>query len=81
MNDIWILYLGILTWCKWDAECSFAPMPRYSHCVEMRNNTLIVFGGLSEENYCNSDVYALDLDGTKKVAIEAEDKKKPKLKH
>eukprot|EP00826_Nyctotherus_ovalis_P045881 TRINITY_DN5119_c0_g1_i16.p1 TRINITY_DN5119_c0_g1~~TRINITY_DN5119_c0_g1_i16.p1 ORF type:complete len:131 (+),score=41.57 TRINITY_DN5119_c0_g1_i16:73-465(+) len=70
MNDVWILYLEKLTWCRWDTQCSFAPMQRYSHCAELAENTIVLFGGLSEENYCNAEIYALDLDGTKRVAVE-----------
>lgn len=70
MNDVWILYLEKLTWCRWDTQCSFAPLQRYSHCAELAENAVVVFGGLSEENYCNAEIYALDLDGTRRVAVE-----------
>jgi len=72
MNDVWLLFLEKLTWCKWETKYTLTPIKRHSHCAEITGNMLILFGGLSEENYCNGDVYALDLDGSKRVAIEDE---------
>ena len=73
MNDVWILYLERLTWCRWNAKCNYVPVSRYSHCGEVTGHTLMLFGGLCEENYCKAEVSALDLDGPKRLAFEDEE--------
>ncbi len=66
LNDVWILTLDRLAWFQWDREDRGAPpVPRYSHCAVALGTSVIVFGGLSEDNYCRSDIYALDMEEPK----------------
>ncbi len=64
MNDVWVLALEKLTWVRWDAAegpgCQ--PEGRYSHCSEMLGSSVVVFGGLGEDNYCKADVYMLEME-------------------
>ena len=63
LNDIWILWLRDLTWVKWvPKETDYDPEPRYLHCSTNIDGGILVFGGLSENNYCNSVVYVLDIE-------------------
>jgi len=68
LSDIWILYLERLTWAEWDQREIDGPIPiaRYSHATECFGSSVMILGGLSEYNYCKSDVYLLDLDGSSK---------------
>ena len=60
LNDIWILTLEKLLWTKWETKES--PSPRYSHCSTVVNGSILIFGGLSDNNYCRARLLALDMD-------------------
>ena len=75
LNDVWILYIETLTWTRWNANCSIKPVPRYLHSSEIQGHSLMIFGGLSESNYCRTDVYSLDLDGPKRMPELINEKK------
>lgn len=63
LNDVWILSLDELVWQQWDKEeRGSVPIARYSHCSAVLGNSIIIFGGLSEENYCKTDIYSLDME-------------------
>ena len=62
LNDVWILTLEKLTWAKWDTKEKLMPVARYSHCATVIGSSLLIFGGLSEENYCRSSIYALETE-------------------
>ena len=64
LNDVWVLSLEKLSWTMWNKEEGQGPTPspRYSHCSAMFEASIIVFGGLSEDNYCRADVHALDME-------------------
>ena len=70
LNDVWLLYLEKFIWCKWDPPCGFIPIARYTHCSELCGHSIMIFGGLSKHNYCNADIYKLELDGPKKIICE-----------
>ena len=38
------------------------PRERFSHCATIIDTNLIIFGGLNNENFCNSELYSLELD-------------------
>ena len=38
------------------------PRPRYSHAACILGSKLIIYGGINDDNYCNSDLYLLELD-------------------
>ena len=60
-NDVWILSLINFTWIEWK-ETKIVPNPRYSHCSAIVGNDIIIFGGLSAEYYCKSDIYILHFE-------------------
>lgn len=64
LNDVWILDLENMRWTMWDNKDSMGSIPvaRYSHSSAVLGTSIIVFGGLSEENYCKGDVYVLDME-------------------
>ena len=64
LNDVWILYLEKLTWVEWNLKdyTGVRPVPRYSHCAENLGTSILILGGLSEDNYCRTDVYSLDVE-------------------
>ncbi len=68
MNDVWVLELERLTWVRWDDSESpeSPPEGRYSHCSEVLGNSVVVFGGLGEANYCRADVFMLDMEGMRR---------------
>lgn len=68
LNDVWVLYLERLTWAKWDIKEGIGSIPdaRYSHCSTILGTAIIIFGGLSENNYCKADIHALEIDSNKK---------------
>jgi len=82
-DDVWILTLIKLSWTRWNKEGNgMMPVPRYLHCAAKLSGALIIFGGLSEQNYCGSDVFALEMeytDANRWVAVEEQKKAKQKL--
>jgi len=66
LNDIWILDLTQLKWIQWQKEEQIGkiPVPRYSHCSTVFSNSVLIFGGLSEDNYCKADIHTLVMDKT-----------------
>jgi len=61
LNDLWIISVIDLDWIKVqyrDINISM-PEPRYSHCSEVLNGNLLIFGGLGENSYCNSKLLCL----------------------
>ncbi len=63
LDDVWILSLPKLTWTEWTKEGrGSVPVPRYLHCSAVMGESVVVFGGLSADNYCRADVYALDME-------------------
>eukprot|EP00831_Metopus_contortus_P065443 TRINITY_DN5846_c0_g1_i2.p1 TRINITY_DN5846_c0_g1~~TRINITY_DN5846_c0_g1_i2.p1 ORF type:complete len:430 (+),score=64.55 TRINITY_DN5846_c0_g1_i2:40-1329(+) len=69
LNDVWVLYLEKLCWVFWDKREGLAEPPeeRYSHCSTIFQGAILIFGGLSEENYCKSTLHALELEPVKKT--------------
>ena len=65
LNDIWLLELERLTWIRWDNRDSMGTVPegRYTHCSAVIGNSLFIFGGLGEGNYCKGVVFSFDFDG------------------
>lgn len=71
LNDIWVLFLDKLCWQQWDKEDQGSmPIARYSHCSANLGTAIIVFGGLSDENYCKSDVYCLETEASVRLKYE-----------
>eukprot|EP01022_Parablepharisma_sp_SALTPOND_P026623 TRINITY_DN644_c0_g1_i1.p2 TRINITY_DN644_c0_g1~~TRINITY_DN644_c0_g1_i1.p2 ORF type:complete len:469 (+),score=15.56 TRINITY_DN644_c0_g1_i1:1707-3113(+) len=63
LNDVWVLTLDKLRWIQWDKEdCGIPPEPRYSHCAATIGSSIVIFGGLGEENYCKADIYSLEME-------------------
>eukprot|EP01022_Parablepharisma_sp_SALTPOND_P011682 TRINITY_DN1492_c0_g2_i1.p1 TRINITY_DN1492_c0_g2~~TRINITY_DN1492_c0_g2_i1.p1 ORF type:complete len:660 (+),score=34.59 TRINITY_DN1492_c0_g2_i1:57-1982(+) len=62
LNDVWILDLERMKWIQWDQQEQIVPVPRYSHCSVILGPSVLIFGGLSEENYCKADVHVLTLE-------------------
>ena len=62
LEDIYILNLvDTLSWSKVNISGCIPPS-RYCFASSKLHNNLLVFGGLGDTNYCNSDLYYLLLD-------------------
>ncbi len=68
LNDLWLLELERLCWIRWDNRDCVPSIPegRYTHCAAVMGNSLFVFGGLGEGNYCRGDVYSFDFVDTER---------------
>eukprot|EP01022_Parablepharisma_sp_SALTPOND_P009513 TRINITY_DN1394_c0_g1_i2.p1 TRINITY_DN1394_c0_g1~~TRINITY_DN1394_c0_g1_i2.p1 ORF type:complete len:472 (-),score=24.31 TRINITY_DN1394_c0_g1_i2:3555-4970(-) len=77
LDDVWVLMLAKLTWVQWNKEGRGAvPVPRYLHCMATIGGSIVVFGGLGTDNYCRSEVYALDMEAaTNKWATGGKDRR------
>jgi len=66
LNDVWILTLEKLAWHKWDTKESLllVPTPRSAHCATILGSSILIFGGLSNENYCKSMIHCLEMEYT-----------------
>ena len=63
LNDVWVLSLDRLCWQQWNpGSQASVPVARYSHAAAVIGSAVVVFGGLSDENYCRADIHALDMD-------------------
>lgn len=63
LNDIWVLFLENLVWYEALTVTGSIPRERFSHCAATASNTqIVIFGGLNNENFCNSETYCLELD-------------------
>ncbi len=66
-GDVWVLALEKrLVWTQWvqrgsPAVPAVVPEARYSHCACLFGAAILVFGGLTEGNYCRATVCALRL--------------------
>ena len=61
LNDIWVLQLNKLEWQKLDLRGS-VPSKRYSHVSSLNDDKLVIFGGLSDHQFCDNNLYILELD-------------------
>ena len=73
LNDVWLLMLDTLTWVEWQNPegLHFVPESRYSHCAALLSESLAIFGGLGEDNYCKARVSALYWRHIKTVVKES----------
>ncbi len=63
LNDVWLLFIDKLTWVRWDKEdAGMPPVPRYSHCAAVLGMSVLIFGGLCDNNYCRADAHCLDME-------------------
>jgi len=64
LNDIYILELDKLTWVRWDQSerKGLFPEGRYTHSASVLGNSIVIFGGLGEGNYCKSEILAFELE-------------------
>jgi hypothetical protein len=75
---VWVLFLENLKW--YEINCTGAiPRERFSHAQAIIGTQLIIFGGLNNENFCNADVYCLELDPFHSNRYSHEDKKKKNM--
>ncbi len=70
LNDVWILGLEKLSWTRWENGAGPVPVPRYSHCAAVMGGSVLIFGGLGEENYCRSDVHALEVESGYRYKVD-----------
>ena len=76
-NEIAILKISDnLTWLNLSVYGQL-PEPRYSHCSAFLSSQLLIFGGISEINYCNASVWALEFD-LKEISKEIEEENSKK---
>ena len=61
-NDIWILIVEKMEWTQLDIKENIStPAPRYSHSAACIGKSLVIFGGLSDENYCTTQAFSIEI--------------------
>ena len=76
LNDICILSVSDkLKWINIKIIGN-APRPRYSHCAEIFDDSLIVFGGIKDAGYCTSELHILELNQDEALKIKKQEDKK-----
>ena len=71
-NDVWILFLENLMWYEVSKLTGSIPRERFSHCAAIVGATLLIYGGLNNDNFCNSDLYMLEMDPYHSKRVNAE---------
>jgi len=63
MDDIWILSVETLEWTEWNRPNTIerGPEARYSHATAVLENSVVVFGGLSESCYCDASLFEISM--------------------
>lgn len=63
MNDIWILSCERLEWTQWEQHESVGEFPsaRYSHTSAVVGKSILIFGGLGDENYSETKIFSIDM--------------------
>ena len=74
-SDVWVLFLENLTWYEAKLTGSI-PRERFAHSAAITGTTMIIYGGLNNENFCSTELYCLELDPYH--SKRAEDKRKCK---
>ena len=84
MNDIWILAADKMEWIEWDISQSVAEVPesRYAHASAILGRSIVIFGGLNDENYCNTSIFEIKMGEKedKQALPDNNDKKNNKLR-
>lgn len=63
MNDIWILSIETLEWTEWKKPDTpeRGPEPRYAHATAVLEDSVLIFGGLGETNYCDAGLFEISM--------------------
>ena len=74
-NDIYLLKLDNLNWTYTHALGNI-PMGRSGHSASALGSRLYIFGGMANGEYCNSEIYMLELNQTQARFMSDEEKKR-----
>jgi len=58
-NSFYLLNLNSLSW-EILVIYGFTPSPRYGHCMNIFNNKIIIWGGVTGNRFCSTCVYELE---------------------
>ena len=61
LNDLWVLWLEELKWYEVE-QTGQIPRERFSHSAAIIGTQMVIFGGVNDENFCASDLFALELE-------------------
>ena len=81
LNDVYILNLSDkYIWSKVTLSGTLPP-PRYCFSSVLLNNKILIFGGLSDSNFCNSNLFCLLIDPTEVKKMREEEIKKKEVNY
>jgi hypothetical protein len=69
------LFLENLTWYEAKLTGSI-PRERFSHSATIAGTTMLIYGGLNNDNFCVAELYSLELDPYHSKRVHGEDKKR-----
>lgn len=61
LSDVWILSLDNLVWRQWDNNGDIPP-PRSFHSAAVIGTSVLIFGGINDQNYCRAIAYTLNME-------------------
>ena len=61
LNDVWILELRKVEWFRLNCSGNM-PTKRYGHISLLNGNQLVVFGGLTDDMFCDNTLHVLKID-------------------